>query len=323
MSPSVSVIVSCYNYGRYVGAALESVRRQTFRDFEAIVIDDGSTDDSRRVIREFLADRRFRLIKQDHGGQARAKNHGLAEARAPYVAFLDADDLWARRKLQKQVALMESDPGLGVVCTMRKVIDVDGQPRPWPDRRLPRGRVVAAMFRQNFICFSSAMLRAGVADHVGGFDESIPLAIDYDFWLRAARHYHFGVVDEPLVAYRVGHVNLSRRQLDRLHVARVIMERFALHYDQPSTLSETGRARADAETFVHMATIARGYSRRAAFGRLRQAFAAKPWHLAAWRELVATMMPGSIRRLLRRARGASGAWERACHTPFNRPEAVL
>jgi glycosyltransferase involved in cell wall biosynthesis len=323
MSPSVSVIVSSYNYGRYIGAALESVRRQTFADFEAIVVDDGSTDDSLRVIRRFLRDPRFRLVEQRHGGQAGAKNRGLAEARAPYVAFLDADDLWARRKLQKQLALMESDSKLGVVCTGRKVVDADGKPRPWTNGRLPRGRVVAAMFRQNFVCFSSAMLRAGVVDHVGGFDESIPLAIDYDFWLRAARHYRFGVVSEPLVAYRVGHVNLSRRQLDRLHVARLIMERFTVHYDRPSTLPVAARARAEAETFVHMATIARGYSRRAALGWLGRAIRANPRHLAAWREVAAAVTPTFLRRFLRRLRGASGAWERACHTPFNRPEAVL
>jgi glycosyltransferase involved in cell wall biosynthesis len=323
MSPTVSVIVSSYNYGRYIGAALESVRRQTFPDFEGIVIDDGSTDDSRRVIRRFLADPRFRLIKQDHGGQARAKNHGLAEARGPYVAFLDADDLWAATKLEKQVALMDSEPDMGVVCTRRKVVDQDGKPRPWSDRRLPRGNVAAEMFRQNFICFSSSLLRAGVAEHVGGFDESIPLAIDYDFWLRAARHYRFGVVEEPLVAYRVGHVNLSRRQLDRLHVARLVMERFANHYDRPTTLSEDARALADAETFVHLAVIARGYSRRAAFGWLWQALRADPFHLEAWRGVAAVAVPDRLRRLLRRVRGKSSAWEKACHTPFNRPEAVL
>jgi glycosyltransferase involved in cell wall biosynthesis len=323
MSPSVSVIVSSYNYGRYVGAALESVRRQSFADFEVIVVDDGSTDDSLRIIGRFLRDPRFRLVEQSHGGQARAKNRGLAEARAPYVAFLDADDLWARRKLEKQVALMDSDPRLGVVCTGRKVVDVDGKPRPWKSVRLPRGRVVAAMFRQNFVCFSSALMRAGVADHVGGFDESIPLAIDYDFWLRAARHYRFGVVSEPLVAYRVGHVNLSRRQLDRLHVARLIMERFTLHYDHPRTLPPAARARAEAETFVHMATIARGYSRRAALGWLGRAIRVNPRHFATWRELTAAVVPHTLRRVLRRLRGSSGAWEKACHTPFNRPEAVL
>jgi hypothetical protein len=218
---------------------------------------------------------------------------------------------------------MDSDEGLGVVCTRRKVVDADGNPRPWADGRLPRGNIVAPMFRQNFVCFSSALLRAGVADHVGGFDESIPLAIDYDFWLRAARHYRFGVVDKPLVAYRVGHVNLSRRQLDRLHVARLIMERFTLHYDVPTTLPEAARARAEAETFVHMATIARGYSRRSALAWLGQALRASPCHLAAWREAASAVMPNVLRRLVRRLRGQSGAWERACHTPFNRPEAVL
>ena len=125
------------------------------------------------------------------------------------------------------------------------------------------------------------------------------------------------------VAYRVGHVNLSRRQLDRLRVARLIMERFTLLYDEPRTLPEAARARAEVETFVHMATIARGYSRRAALGWLGQALRADPCQLAAWREVAAAVIPSAIRRLLRRIRGTSDAWEKACHTPFNRPEAVL
>ena len=129
MTPTVSVIVTCYNYGRYVGAALESVRRQSLTDFEALVIDDGSTDDSLRVIDGFLKDRRFRLIRQDHAGQPRTKNRGLAEARAPFIAFLDADDTWAPTKLEKQVARFRKDRSLGVVYTRRTLIDANGRVR--------------------------------------------------------------------------------------------------------------------------------------------------------------------------------------------------
>ena len=323
MTPTVSVIVTCFNYGRYVGAALESVRSQTLRDFEAIVIDDGSTDDSLQVIEGFLTDRRFRLIRQKHAGQPRTKNRGLTEARAPFVAYLDADDVWAPTKLAKQLDLFESDAGLGVVCTRRTLIDPDGNPRPHGGVQLPRGRVVDHLFRQNFVCFSSAMLRIDVARHVGGFDDEIPLAIDYDFWLRAARHYRFGVVDELLVAYRVGHVNLSRRQLDRLYVARLIMERFVAHYDSPAVLAESARMRAEAETFAHLGVIARGYSRRAGVGWLARALRRDPWQFPAWRSLASAVLPDSVRRVMRRVCGSSGAWERQCHTSFNRPEPIL
>jgi glycosyltransferase involved in cell wall biosynthesis len=322
-SPAVSVVVSSYNYGRYVGGALASVRAQTFADFEALVIDDSSSDDSLAAIEPFLADPRFRLVRQRHLGQTRTKNRGLELARAPFIAFLDADDTWAPDKLERQVAKFRAEPGLGVVFTRRTLIDAAGAARPCLAAAPPVGRVVNELFRQNFICFSSALLRAEVAAHVGGFDERLGLAIDYDFWLRAARHYPFGVVDAPLVAYRVGHVNLSRRQFDRLHVALLIMQRFERQYDVPAQLRLAGVSVAEAETFTHLGVISRGYSRHAALGWLLRSLRADPFYGPAWRGLVAATVPDGLRRLVRRVRGSSGAWERLCYSPFNRPESVL
>jgi hypothetical protein len=162
-----------------------------------------------------------------------------------------------------------------------------------------------------------------VPAHIGRFDERIGLAIDYDFWLRTARHYRFGVVDEPLVAYRVGHVNLSRRQYDRLHVALLIMRRFERQFDRRTLLSRHTLARSNAETFSHLGVIARGFSRQAALGWLSRALWADPTYGPAWRDLIAAAIPNKVRRCLRRLRGGSRAWERRCHTPFNRPEAIL
>jgi glycosyltransferase involved in cell wall biosynthesis len=322
-APAVSVIVTSYNYGRYVGGALASARAQTLKDIEVIVLDDGSTDESLAVIGQFLGDPRFRLVRQHHCGQPRTKNRGLELARAPFIAFLDADDLWAPDKLERQLAKFRAEPALGVVFTRRTLIDADGSPLPCPDPRPPVGRVVNPLFRQNFVCFSSAMLRATVPAHVGRFDERIGLAIDYDFWLRAARFYPFGVVDEPLVAYRVGHVNLSRRQLDRLHVALRIMRRFERHLDARAQLDPGVVARAEAETFTHLAVVCRGYSRGAALKWLVRAVRADPTYGPAWRGMLAAAVPDGMRRVVRRLRGKSGAWEQLCHTPFNRPEPIL
>jgi glycosyltransferase involved in cell wall biosynthesis len=321
--PAVSVVVTSYNYGRYVGAALESVRDQTVRDIEVIVLDDGSSDGSLGVIESFLGDPRFRLVRQCHQGQTRTKNHGIELARAPFIAFLDADDLWMPDKLERQLARFGTDAELGVVFTGRRLIGADGKPLPWRDAPPPEGWVVNPMFGQNFVCFSSAMLRAEVPDRVGRFDERIGLAIDYDFWLRAARHYAFGFVDAPLVAYRVGHANLSRRQFDRLHVALLIMRRFERHYDATARLDADVAARAEADTFAHLGVICRGHSRRSALGWAWRALRSDPTSGPAWRGLASACAPNGLRRLVRRLRGASGAWERSCHTPFNRPEAVL
>ena len=103
MTPRVSVVVATYNYARFLGGALQSALGQTFRDLEAIVVDDGSTDDTAAVVRPFLADGRVRYVRTDHRGQPQAKNTGVRLARAPLVAFLDADDLWLPAKLERQL----------------------------------------------------------------------------------------------------------------------------------------------------------------------------------------------------------------------------
>jgi GT2 family glycosyltransferase len=321
--PTVSVVVTSYNYGRYIGATLAAVRAQTFTDFEVVVVDDGSSDNSVAVVEGFLDDPRFRLVRQDHRGLTPTKNHALALARGPFLALLDADDLWRADKLERQLARFRAEPDLGVVFSRRGLIDADGRPLPCHDPHPPEGWVAAPLYRQNFVCYSSALVRAEVPARVGGFDERLPMAIDYDFWLRAARHYRFGVVDEPLVSYRVGHLNVSRRQYQRLHVARLIMRRFERHYDAPARVDAATLARSDAETFAHLGLIARGFSRRAAAGWLLRALRLDPSYRDAWRGLAAAALPVGIRRFVRRLRGESGDWERLAYSRFNRPETVL
>ncbi len=108
MNPQVSIVVTCYNYGKYVARCLASIQNQTFPDFEVIIVDDGSTDNSELQIRPFLQDKRFRFIKQKNGGQANAKNRGVKESKAELIAFLDADDLWEEEKLEKQIKLFDN-----------------------------------------------------------------------------------------------------------------------------------------------------------------------------------------------------------------------
>lgn len=322
MTPKVSVVISSYNFGRYIGAALESVRLQTLPDFEAIIVDDGSTDDSHAVIGRYLDDDRFRLVRQRHAGQGRAKNRGIEESRGEFLAFLDADDYWLPHKLDRQMKQLR-DPGLGVVFSRRTLIDEDGQPFARPNESLPSGFVLNEMFRQNFVCFSTAMLRRQVVEHVGWFDERLDLAIDYDFWLRAAKHYDFAFVDEPLAAYRIGHANLSRRQLDRLHFALFIMQRFRNRYDGDAILDPRAIALAEAETKSHLSVISRGYSRSAAMQWAVQALATRPLDLRGWRSLAAAMLPPPMLGFVRRLLGRDGAWEQHCHTTSNRPEPIL
>src|SRR5262249_35109507 len=152
-------------------------------------------------------DRRVRYHRTPHLGQPGAKNTGIRLARAPLLAFLDADDLWLPTKLERQAALFRDNPLLGVVATERLVMDEQGRLVEYRTAPVHRRQVLEPMFRGNFVCFSSAMVRRAVFDAVGLFDEGLALAIDYDLWLRAATRFHFDYVPEPLVKYRVGHAN--------------------------------------------------------------------------------------------------------------------
>src|SRR5687767_5351505 len=104
-SPRVSVVLTCYNYARYLPEAVESVLSQTVDDFELIIVNDGSTDRTAEVAGRFLTDARVRYIYQENGGQAKAKNRGIREARGAFIAFLDADDVWSGDKLERQLPL--------------------------------------------------------------------------------------------------------------------------------------------------------------------------------------------------------------------------
>lgn len=225
MPPTVSVVMAAKNYARFLPAAVESVLAQTFTDWELVVIDDGSTDHTPQVVKPYLADPRVRYFRSDRLGQPRAKNLGAGLSRGGFIAYLDADDAWEPTKLAKQLALLREKPAVGVCFCRRSLIDERGDPLPGNDPPAPRGRVLPAIFLRNFVCFSSVVVRRHVFDHVGGFDPEWDLSIDYDLWLRAARHTEFDYVDEELVLYRTGHGNLSRRLADRVATADAIMTR--------------------------------------------------------------------------------------------------
>ena len=198
MTPTVSVVMAAKNYAKFLPVAIESVIAQTFADWELVIVDDGSTDATPATVKPYLADRRVRYIRSDKLGQSRAKNLGIDLSHGEVIAFLDADDAWKPTKLERQLALLQDD--VGVIFCGRELIDESGtllakQPIAIP----PTGRVLDAMFVQNFVCFSSAMVRRHVFERVGRFEPLWDLAIDFDLWLRVARHHSFAYVPEPLV----------------------------------------------------------------------------------------------------------------------------
>ena len=209
-TPAVSVVVATRNYGRFLAARSKSILEQTWTDLEIVVIDDGSTDDTHQVIQPFLANSRIRCHRTDGLGQARAKNLGIQLSRAPLIAFLDGDDEWLQCKLERQLPLFR-DPAIGVVYCPRTLMDDVGRELPTPASPLVRGVTTTSC---------SCGIRSASHRRSCGEPCSKPsacstrmltLAIDYDLWLRVARHFEFDYVDEPVVRYRTGHANLSSR----------------------------------------------------------------------------------------------------------------
>jgi glycosyltransferase involved in cell wall biosynthesis len=308
MKPAVSVLIPTFNYGRFLGGAIASVLAQTFRDFEVIVIDDASDDDTGEVIQRFLTEPRLRYYRTSHLGPSGARNLGLRYARAPLVAFLDADDLWLPRKLERQLKLLRANPEVGVVYTRRLVIDPDGRQLEYQQPPLYRGHVLNEIFHRNFVCFSSSLVRRPVFDQVGYFDQELGLAVDFDFWLRAAARYRFDYVDEPLVKYRTGHANLSSRAEERLATVDRIMHRFLDRRGGRLMLDPKVVRRAFAEIYFDMGLLRRQRSRLAALPCYVRALALTPGWGLAWHGLASLPLPERVRRWFRRALGRPADW---------------
>ena len=196
--PLVSVIVPTYNYGRFIEETLECLRAQTYVNWECIVVDDGSTDDTAERVSHFMErDARFKFLRQENARQAAAKNNGLRNSAGQYIQFLDADDLIEPQKFAKQVEFLEAHPEVDIIYGSMRYFKTEtpderlywvwGENKPWMPETSGSGKeVLTALVRQNIMVINSPMIRRRVVDAVGLFDNRLPPAEDWDYWLRCA-----------------------------------------------------------------------------------------------------------------------------------------
>ena len=201
--PKVSVIIPAYNLMAYLPETIANVLEQTYQDFEVVVVDDGSTDNTARWV-ESVEDPRVRLVSQPNMGLSAASNTGVINARGEYITFLDADDLWEKSKLAQQVAVLDSHPEIGVVYTWVTYINEAGESTGRVVRATAEGYIWQQTIEVNQIeCGSVAMIRRSCFDRVGLFDTNLrSYAPDWDMWLRLALEYQFKVIPQSLVYYR-------------------------------------------------------------------------------------------------------------------------
>lgn len=201
--PKVSVVIPAYNAMTYLPETLESVLKQTFNDFEVIVVNDGSTDETEQWISQ-VKDPKVRLISQKNQGLAGARNTGITHAQGEYIAILDADDLWEPDKLEKQVRVLDENPEVALVYTWVGFIDENGNHTGRLFKNRAEGDVWEELTQHNIVeCGSVPLIRRSCFDTVGLFDRNLGSYLeDWDMWLRIAANHQFKVIQEPLVYYR-------------------------------------------------------------------------------------------------------------------------
>ncbi len=290
----VSVVIATRNYGQYISHAITSVVQQTYPHWELIIVDDGSTDATPAVVAKWCDNPRIRYYRLEGAGQSQAKNLGIRLSQGEFIAFLDADDLWLPDKLTKQVACLRQHPAAGVAYTRRILIGPDGtaiaEPNGTSSIDYPSGWILDRLLIRNFVCFSSSIVRKTVFDHIGLFDESRTMAIDYDLWLRVARHYRFVCIDEPLVQYRTGHNNLSRRVDERGQIALSIIQKLMTNSDVKEHIPHSIMKTANFSIFCTLGYVNRPKSFVRSLEWYFRAWRLKPYSITVLRSSFITMM---------------------------------
>ncbi|UBF27327.1 glycosyltransferase family 2 protein [Kovacikia minuta CCNUW1] len=207
--PKVTVVIPAYNSIKYLPQTLESVLRQTFTDFEVLIVNDGSSDQIEQWAAQ-LVDPRVRLISQENQGVSAARNAGIAQAKGEYVAFLDADDLWEPTKLAKQVQCLDSNPEVGLVHTWMFFADEQGKSTGRVLCSDAEGWVWERLAEKNLVACSSVMVRRFCFEWVGTFDPNLKINEDWDLWIRIASRCRFAVIKEALVYYRQLPTSISK-----------------------------------------------------------------------------------------------------------------
>ena len=213
---AVSVVIPSYNSAHHITETLESVFNQTYQPREIIVVDDGSTDDTRSVLEKYRD--RIIYVYQKNAGEPAARNTGIRRASGDFIAFLDADDLWLPNKLELQMDYFEKRPEVALVYTDMKQFDENGitheSIKEWLKMSPPSGYIFPQLFAETLFGSGTVVFRKSSVEKVGFFDETFFVGSDYEMWLRMARHFKFGYVDEPLMMYR-HHASMATRGLGR------------------------------------------------------------------------------------------------------------
>ena len=221
--PRVSVIIPTFNRSERVVRAVSSVLNQSFKDFEIIVVDDGSTDNTHEALSKYTSAIHY-IQQPDNMGVSAARNRGITSSIAPWIAFLDSDDYWLKEKLSVQIEFVDQNPHT-VACQTEEIWIKNGRRvNPKKRHKKPSGNIFAQSLKLCLVSPSSVIIKRSLFEDVGLFDETLPAAEDFDLWLRISCRHPIYLIDKGLVVKEGGHEDqLSRRftGMDRFRIKAI------------------------------------------------------------------------------------------------------
>lgn len=298
-APFVSVVICTYNRGPLLVESVESVFKQTYTDFELLIVDDGSTDNTRELLEQWRD--RLRYIHQDNGGEAVARNHGVEAARGEWIAFLDSDDLWEPNYLETAVGFIAKNRSIGFVSVATRIMTQDGHLTPRVGRKMTPGDFYTtdSLLAGDVGTIITPLIRRQVYLAAGGFDPTHRTACDCDAWIRVSFHTQMARIHEPLLLYRLHPDNISKNQLANAEHWLMILDKLErLHPDYAAAHPDLFRKnRAKQWLRVGREQLAKaddGASQRAAARKsLLQVVRLTPGRLKAWAYLALATFPGA------------------------------
>lgn len=237
--PLVSIIVPTYNCGPFIGQTLESVQAQTYPNWECLIVDDDSTDETREVVARYARnDRRIKYYYKEKQGVSAARNYGLERSAGQYIQFLDADDLIEKKKFERQVDYLEQHPEVDIVYgsvryfrtenVEERKYSMSEENKPWMPEVSGAGEdILLALSGGNIMAVNSPLIRRSVIDDVGLFDEAVPPLEDWDYWIRCAtqgKRFQYEDFEGTLALVR-SHPSSSSKNKQRMITARSLIKK--------------------------------------------------------------------------------------------------
>jgi glycosyltransferase involved in cell wall biosynthesis len=229
MVPRVSVVIPAFNRWRLLAEAIDSVLAQSYRDFELIVVDDGSSDATASELAKLAS--RLQFFVTERRGVSAARNLGVSQSRGYYIAFLDSDDLWLNSKLERQTRFMDEHPEFHICQTDEIWIRNGVRVNPRAVHQKPSGDIFSSSLELCLVSPSAVMMTKALFDRTGGFDEAFPVCEDYDLWLRISAQHQVPLIPDRLTIKRGGHADQLSRSIWGMDRYRILALQKVLRSD--------------------------------------------------------------------------------------------